>query len=194
MLWASSNFRTRFLRYFTLCLPNFGGGQLTIVGGCISKVGRSCVYQSIGATSIFVILKFLIMPCWPSNASICSQMNFPKDNLLEAYREGCPSYTWRSLWGAKSLLKEGLLWRIGDGVNVKVWEDDWVQCKIPLARPSTGMEFNPDLKVNDLILEGTMEWNEVMIRNLFSKEAGSMILRIPLSSWSPPRLSPLVPN
>ena len=110
---------------------------------------------------------------------------FPHTTFLEAYRGGCPSSTWRSLWGAKSLLKEGLRWRIGDGTTVQVWEDAWVPCRMPLARPSSGLEFQPDLKVSDLILGATMEWNEGLLRNLFSEEAVSMILPIPLSLRSP---------
>jgi hypothetical protein len=37
-----------------------------------------------------------------------------------------PSYAWRSIWEAKPLLKEGLLWKIGDGSNIKIREDKWI--------------------------------------------------------------------
>lgn len=30
-----------------------------------------------------------------------------------------------SIWLARDLLKEGLLWRIGDGETVRIWHDRW---------------------------------------------------------------------
>ncbi|XP_021743844.1 uncharacterized protein LOC110709892 [Chenopodium quinoa] len=36
-----------------------------------------------------------------------------------------PSYSWRSIWGAKSLLLEGLKWRVGNGSLIKLWDDAW---------------------------------------------------------------------
>lgn len=46
--------------------------------------------------------------------------------VMEASRGYDPSFTWRSIWGAKSLLIEGVRWRIGNGQNVRVWHDLWV--------------------------------------------------------------------
>lgn len=51
------------------------------------------------------------------------------------------SYSWKSIWGSKSLLKEGLLWRVGDGKNIKILKDTWVCNK--------GKRF-----LNGLIVEG----------------------------------------
>ena len=40
---------------------------------------------------------------------------FKHTSVLEALRGHDPSFTWRSIWGAKSLLIEGLGWKIGNG-------------------------------------------------------------------------------
>jgi len=106
---------------------------------------------------------------------------FPTREFLDAFLGGNPSYTWRSSWGAKSLLKEGLCWLISDGATVKVWEDTWVPFDGVLAHPSTGVEFNPNLKVRDLILDPPMEWNIRLIQSLFSEAAATLILSMPLS-------------
>ena len=63
---------------------------------------------------------------------------FRHDDILEARRGLDPSYSWRNLWGAKSLLLDGLRWRVGDGTSIRVWEDVW--CKgstTPLVPLST---------------------------------------------------------
>jgi hypothetical protein len=51
---------------------------------------------------------------------------FPTDNLLEIRVKVGISYTWWSILKGIELLKEGLIWRIGDGTKVKIWEDPWI--------------------------------------------------------------------
>jgi hypothetical protein len=36
------------------------------------------------------------------------------------------SYTWKSILHGRDLLKEGVVWRIGDGETVDVWEHNWI--------------------------------------------------------------------
>jgi hypothetical protein len=36
------------------------------------------------------------------------------------------SYAWRSIWNAKKLLEEGLVWRVGNGQSIKIWGDRWI--------------------------------------------------------------------
>ncbi|XP_042958093.1 uncharacterized mitochondrial protein AtMg00310-like [Carya illinoinensis] len=48
-------------------------------------------------------------------ATILRQKYFPHGSILKAKVGARPSLTWRSLHAGLSLLKEGLLWRIGDG-------------------------------------------------------------------------------
>ena len=31
------------------------------------------------------------------------------------------SHSWRSIWSSKALVMEGLLWRVGNGRQIKVW-------------------------------------------------------------------------
>lgn len=50
---------------------------------------------------------------------------FPHDDLLDAALGLNGSYSWRSIWSSKSLVKEGLIWRIGNGEKVNVYEDPW---------------------------------------------------------------------
>jgi hypothetical protein len=45
---------------------------------------------------------------------------FPSGNILEAVVAPGISYTWRNILKGLALLKEGLIWRVGDGTNIKV--------------------------------------------------------------------------
>ena len=68
------------------------------------------------------------------------------------------SYSWRSIWSSKPLLKEGLHWmRIRNGANVDIWEDSWLAdeegCKVTSPRVE-GLS-----KVSELIDFEKMKWN-----------------------------------
>lgn len=58
------------------------------------------------------------------------------------------SYLWRSLLAGKNLVDKGSFWHIGDGMRVRVWEDQWVRkeqyCKVTLP---TGPLVPTHLKV-----------------------------------------------
>ena len=45
---------------------------------------------------------------------------------MEAHNGTNPSYTWRSLIAGREALKEGLAWRIGDGVSVDIRNHKWI--------------------------------------------------------------------
>lgn len=47
---------------------------------------------------------------------------FKNAEFIDAYRGHDPSFVWRSIWGAKSLLLDGLKWRVGCGERINVWE------------------------------------------------------------------------
>lgn len=46
--------------------------------------------------------------------------------FLEAIVGPRPSFAWRSLIASQALLKNSLLWRIGDGWGAKVWGTQWI--------------------------------------------------------------------
>jgi hypothetical protein len=63
--------------------------------------------------------------------SLCARVlkarYFPNTSMLEATASAGISYSWRSILKGISLLKEGLIWRIGDGrTTVNIWTDAWL--------------------------------------------------------------------
>ena len=51
---------------------------------------------------------------------------FPTSDFVHALIGHNPSYIRRSLIFAQRLVIEGLRWRVGNGANIKVWQDKWV--------------------------------------------------------------------
>lgn len=60
---------------------------------------------------------------------------FKNSSVIDAPRGYAPSFTWRSIWGAKSLLLEGLGWQIGNGTLVDALKDSWVPFNNKLITP-----------------------------------------------------------
>jgi hypothetical protein len=75
-----------------------------------------------------------------SHKSLCAQvlkaLYYPNTSILEAKPIVGLSYAWRSIIKGIGLLKEGVVWRIGDGTNVNIWSDPWLDKK-DAAKPIT---------------------------------------------------------
>ena len=78
------------------------------------------------------------------------------------------------------LLKEGLIWRIGNGADVKIWKDPWLP-KGSTRKPITPRRSCLLSRVNELIDPTTGEWDERLICDIFWPEDTTEILRIPIN-------------
>ncbi|XP_074271202.1 putative mitochondrial protein AtMg00310 [Silene latifolia] len=106
---------------------------------------------------------------------------FKHGSILDARRGFDPSFTWRSLWNAKSLLMDGLRWRVGDGRNIKVWEDAWVPGSEGTRFLAPNIEANPEMLVEELIDRENGGWKASLLNDLFTSEEVKAIMSIPLS-------------
>jgi hypothetical protein len=59
-------------------------------------------------------------------AHIIGAKYYPSGTVLEAKLGNRPSFAWRSIMAAQSTLKQGLTWRVGNGRDIKVWGDQWI--------------------------------------------------------------------
>jgi len=59
-------------------------------------------------------------------AKVFQEKYFASVSFLDSQLGNRPSFTWRSLWQSRELLSEGLLWRVGNGANVRIWDDWWI--------------------------------------------------------------------
>lgn len=51
---------------------------------------------------------------------------FRHENFLDASLGYSCSYSWKSIWSVKALIKEGFISRVGDGASIDIWEDSWI--------------------------------------------------------------------
>ena len=54
---------------------------------------------------------------------VLSAKYYPDGDVMSARLGYSNSFAWRSIWSAKSLVKEGLICRVGDGHNIDIWSE-----------------------------------------------------------------------
>jgi hypothetical protein len=109
-------------------------------------------------------LAMLANQCWrlgdkldPLCARILKAKYYPNTSVLEAKPKSGMSYTWRSILGGLEVMKLGVIWRIGDGRNIKIWSNPWIPRGI-LRRPITPRGGHVLTNVADLIDPLTGSW------------------------------------
>lgn len=61
---------------------------------------------------------------------------FPRCDVLDAVAKPNSSYTWKSICGSLEIVRKGVRWRIGSGLDVDIWRDNWIP-RDYLLRPIT---------------------------------------------------------
>lgn len=99
-------------------------------------------------------------------AKILKARYFPHDHILNAQPKEGISYSWRSILSGLELIKQGFIWRIGDGTNVNIWTDPW----IPRAwsrQVITPRGTNLLTHVSELLCPVYGGWDERLVREMF---------------------------
>jgi hypothetical protein len=90
------------------------------------------------------------------------------------------SFAWRSIWQAKPLLQEGLMWRVGNGSNIKLWEDKWISATSHKIQDPIRV-LSRDVKIADIINPEANWWDIPLIKQFFSRETVGKICSILIS-------------
>jgi serine/threonine protein kinase len=86
---------------------------------------------------------------------------------------------WKSILHGRDLLKEGLVWCVGDEKKIDVWADNW----IPRAGSIKPLGHKPRMeirRVEEALLDAGQGWNESRLREVFFDGDIEDILKIPV--------------
>jgi hypothetical protein len=115
--------------------------------------------------------------------SLCAQVlrgrYYPNGEFMTAGIPRTASKTWRSIVAGREALTVGLIKRIGAGDSVSIWDDNWIPGSRTMKPMGRRMATDKEV-VSELIDQGTHNWNEPLIRDLFFKPDVDRILQIPL--------------
>lgn len=104
-------------------------------------------------------------------------------SFLDAPLGYSPSYSWKGVWSAKALVREGMIWRVEDGKAINIWREPWIADEDDRFIQSAVVDDGS--KVHELIHSETMEWNVDLLARLFNERDQKCILAIPLSVRRP---------
>ncbi|GKA04555.1 reverse transcriptase [Tanacetum coccineum] len=105
-------------------------------------------------------------------ARILKARYFPRSCFLEASIGHKPSFIWRSLCSARDIIRKGQKWNVGNGMQVRIWEDYWVEGYTTLHNHA----HNHDLHVvNDLLDPTTERWNHTLLLQVFPRQIADKI-------------------
>ena len=98
--------------------------------------------------------------------TLCGQVlkakYFPNGTILQCEARDGISYTWRSILKGVDLIKEGVIWRIGNGESVNIWTDPWIPHG-KTRRPATYIEAAVLTRVVDLLDPVSGSWDETLV-------------------------------
>jgi hypothetical protein len=111
-------------------------------------------------------------------AKIMRVKYYPNGNFIEADIGRNPSFAWHSIWNSKKLLLKGIIWRVGDGAKIKIWEDPWLPGPRPHLVRQPGCILGGQAKVSKLLNVNTNWWNTSLVQDVFSEEDAKLICSI----------------
>jgi hypothetical protein len=115
-------------------------------------------------------------PC----ARILKEKYYLDGRLLRAKTKVGSSFTWQSVLAGLECFKKGKIWRVGDGTQINIWSDNWIQGSRDL-KIQTPRARSLVTAINELINPIDGSWDEDLLRTLFSLTDIQNILQIPLS-------------
>jgi len=116
--------------------------------------------------------------------SLCAKVlrarYYPDGKLLNAKMKSGSSYTWQSILAGLDCFKLGYIWRVGDGTQIKIWEDNWIPGSHNM-KVQTRRGNNLVSTVDELINPVNASWDENLVRSILEVDA-NRILQIPITS------------
>uniref|UniRef100_A0A803NK25 Reverse transcriptase n=1 Tax=Cannabis sativa TaxID=3483 RepID=A0A803NK25_CANSA len=102
---------------------------------------------------------------------------FPNTSILDAGPGHSPSYTWRSILWGRDLMKQGLIWKVGDGSTIRTIEDHW----LPHSRIKSYSSLPPSESTLSFFLSPSGAWDPIKLHQFFDEQTIDHILDVPIS-------------
>jgi hypothetical protein len=115
-------------------------------------------------------------------AEILKVKYFPYGGIIDANLGNMPLYVWRSIWSARDLLREGLIWRVGSREEIKIFKDKWIPQEVVRMFNTPGWGLFEDDVVAEIVWD-TRWWNTSLLNVVFGG-GDRKIAQIPLSSFN----------
>ncbi|KAJ1269253.1 hypothetical protein BS78_07G196800, partial [Paspalum vaginatum] len=117
--------------------------------------------------------------------SLCAKLlkarYFPRCSILDSIRSANASTTWQAVLHGLELLKQGLIWRIGNGSQVRIWRDPWIprdmSLKVSSRRGRCRLHW-----VSELLNQEGSDWDHAKLIQLFNPADREAISRIRIPS------------
>ena len=151
------------------------------------KLTRSKKFGGLGFRDLYLFNQAMLSrQAWrllTCPETLCAQVlkakYFPNISMLQCTARDGISYSWRSILRGVELLKEGIIWRIGNGSSVNIWSDPWLP-RGHTRKPATPRGQSLLTGVSELIDPQTESWDEQLILETFCPEDAQAILAIPI--------------
>jgi hypothetical protein len=122
-------------------------------------------------------------------ARVMKAKYYPEGDFLTAQLGRRPSFAWRSIFQARRVVEEGMLWRIGDGESVWIWKDKWLLPPLTTLFHSPHHRLEANSKVSALIDRTSGWWNTQLLQANFREDEITRICCIcPSPSQAPDTL------
>lgn len=118
---------------------------------------------------------------WTVVSGVLKAKYYPRCDFLNAPLGHSSSLSWRSIWSAQLIVKEGCRWRVGNEEQVHVLGDSWLRGDdhMPLKTLPASPE-NQDIKMRDLFIQGSRCWNTTLMNLIMNPNDVDRILRVPI--------------
>ncbi|XP_023639555.1 uncharacterized protein LOC111830929 [Capsella rubella] len=115
-------------------------------------------------------------------AKVFKSRYYRNSDPMAPIRTYSPSYGWRSIISARSLVYKGLIKRVGSGESISIWTDPWIPAQFPRPALSNGPVMDPSLQLTQLIDRQNNSWRQDLLQVHFDPSEVSIINAIPVGS------------
>jgi hypothetical protein len=155
------------------------------------KLGRNKDLGGLGYRDIDCFnTAMLAKQCWrllkrPDSlaARVMCEKYYPGSEFWDSNLGRRPSFALRSIWQANGLLQEGLMWRVGNGYRINLWNDKWLPAT-PHKILDPARVLPREARVADIINRDANWWDIPLIEQIFTEDTVEKICSIPINHRS----------